>query len=271
MKMKLWVRNAGFVILTIIVVAMIFTVKQVVFLEPMQNELQNVIMENSISIEKPSPMTTKISRNDYDCYLINLEKNEDRLVTFTTYYNNSDLKDIPFIKIKAIYGKDINYASFISPDAELNMTPGMVGCFLSHLEIYKKMANSDKNYALIFEDDARMIRNIQSSSIDIIPTIIPSDWDIVLLGYDISNPVHHKTIDFNNYKKMHGFFGTHAYLITKEGAAKFLKLVKKPFTNQIDYIMGDMCKNEVLNVYGLNSPVAWQQARFTDVQTMPES
>jgi glycosyl transferase family 25 len=247
-------------IIIILIIAIWILINKNVFIEPM--EIKN---------EKEEQITAAmINRNDYDCYLINLEKNTDRLKTFTTYYSNSDLNSETFNKVKAIYGKYIDYSSFISPKVELNMTPGMVGCFLSHLEVYKKIINGDKPYALIFEDDARMIRNIQKSVIEIIPQFFPSDWDIILLGYDISNPVHHEIVKYPNYIKLHGFYGTHAYLITKSGAEKLLELVKIPFTNQIDHVMGELCELGLLNVYGIPSPVVWQEARFTDVQTNPE-
>jgi GR25 family glycosyltransferase involved in LPS biosynthesis len=237
-------------------------------IEPMENEIVSTLTENQNLDEMR--ISNSINRNDYDCYLINLEKNVDRLTTFTTYYNNSDLSSKTFIKMKAIYGKDIDYSSFISPRVEMNMTPGMVGCFLSHLEVYKNILNGDKQFALVFEDDARMIRNIQKSVIETILQIIPSDWDIVLLGYDVSNPVHHKIVQFNGYIKPYGFYGTHAYLINKTGAEKLLKLVKMPFTNQIDHEMGELCELGLMNVYGIQRPVVWQEARFTDVQTNPE-
>jgi glycosyl transferase family 25 len=150
------------------------------------------------------------------------------------------------------------------------MTPGMVGCFLSHLDIYKKIVDGNKKYALIFEDDAIMIRNIQRSAIQVFPQIMPADWDIILLGYDASNPIHHKTIQYNTYKKMHRFYGTHGYLITKAGARKMLNATQIPFKNQIDHEMGELCERGLLNVYGITNPVVWQEARFTDVQTNPE-
>lgn len=248
----------------------ILLINKGVFIESMEIKPSINSITKDEDITPYTPIANIIKREDYDCYLINLEKNNDRLATFTQYYNNSDLKDPEFIKVKAIYGKDIDYASFISPNVELNMTAGMVGCFLSHLDVYNKIINGDKRYAFVFEDDARMIRNIHKSAIEKLPEYIPEDWDIILLGYDISNPVHHEIVQYPNYIKLHGFYGTHAYLITKAGATKMMNLVKMPFTNQIDYVMGELCKLGLLNIYGVSNPVAWQEARFTDVQTSPE-
>jgi hypothetical protein len=95
----------------------------------------------------------------------------------------------------------------------------------------------------------------------------PEDWDIILLGYDISNPVH-KYEKLDGYLKMYNFWGTHSYFIKKTAAAKLLNLVKIPFTNQIDHVMGDFCKKGFLNVYGIENRLVFQDARYTDVQVM---
>ena len=258
-------KNYMYYLLAIAVIVIVIFNKNT-FIEPMYNNTNNI---NTNNIQLPNT-TNLLTRDDYDCYLINLEKNAERLSVFSSYYKESDLNKIPYIKIKAIYGRDIDYASFISPNAELNMTPGMVGCFLSHLHIYNEIKKSIKDYALIFEDDARMIRDIQISTINNIKNTIPNDWDIILLGYDVSHPLNHEIVQYDNYIKVYGFYGTHAYLITKRGAEKMLNLAKIPFTNQIDHVMGDLCRLGLLNVYGISSPVVWQEARFTDVQTNPE-
>lgn len=212
-------------------------------------------------------MTLNVKRSDFDCYLINLDKNKDRLKKFTSSYKGSGLKEEEFIHFKAIYGKDIKYKEYISDKVEINMTPGMVGCFLSHLAIYKMMTKSLKDYALIFEDDASLSRDLNVSMISSIFNSTPDDWDIILLGYDTSNPVH-KYEKLDGYFKMYNFWGTHAYLIKKTAAAKLLDLTRIPFTNQIDHVMGDLCSKGLLNVYGIQNPLVFQDARYTDVQVM---
>ena len=212
-------------------------------------------------------MASKIKRSDFDCYVINLDKNKDRLKKFTSTYDDSGLTEDRFKRVEAIYGKEINYQEYISDDVEISMTPGMVGCFLSHLNVYNMILNSNKEYALIFEDDAYILRDLNLSMISSIFDSTPEDWDIILLGYDISNPVH-KYEKLDGYLKMYNFWGTHSYFIKKTAAAKLLNLVKIPFTNQIDHVMGDFCKKGFLNVYGIENRLVFQDARYTDVQVM---
>ena len=212
-------------------------------------------------------MASKVKRSDFDCYVINLDKNKDRLQKFTSTYDDSGLTEDRFKRVEAIYGKEINYQEYISDEVEISMTPGMVGCFLSHLNVYNMILNSNKEYALIFEDDAYILRDLNLSMISSIFDSTPEDWDIILLGYDISNPVH-KYEKLDGCLKMYNFWGTHAYFIKKTAAAKLLNLVKIPFTNQIDHVMGDLCKKGLLNVYGIENRLVFQDARYTDVQVM---
>jgi glycosyl transferase family 25 len=212
-------------------------------------------------------MSSNVHRSDFDCYVINLDKNEDRLKKFTSSYQGCGLKSDPFTRVKAIYGKEINYGQYISDKAEINMTAGMVGCFLSHLSIYEMMSKCMKEYALIFEDDAYILRDLNLGMISSIFDSTPDDWDIILLGYDISNPVH-KYEKLDGYLKMYNFWGTHAYFIKKTAAAKLMDLTKIPFTNQIDHVMGDLCSKGLLNVYGIPNRLVFQDARYTDVQVM---
>jgi GR25 family glycosyltransferase involved in LPS biosynthesis len=247
MKQKNW----GFKLHGILIIVFAFFIAYIIFTK----------------MSNPEGMSLNVKRSDFDCYVINLEKNHDRLKKFTSTYEGSGLKEEEFIHFKAIYGKDINYEEYISDNVEISMTPGMVGCFLSHLYIYDMMTKSMKDYALIFEDDAYILRDLNLGVISSIFGYIPEDWDIILLGYDISNPVH-KYEKLEGYLKMYNFWGTHAYFIKKTAAAKLLDLTRIPFTNQIDHVMGDLCSKGLLNVYGIPNPLVFQDARYTDVQVM---
>jgi GR25 family glycosyltransferase involved in LPS biosynthesis len=218
-----------------------------------------------VKVVKVEGMSSKIKRSDFDCYVINLDKNEDRLQKFTSSYSSTGLKDDPFIRVKAIYGKDINYESYISENVEIKMTPGMVGCFLSHLQTYDMILKSNKDYALIFEDDASITEPLDTNVVSNIFDSVPSDWDIILLGYDLSNRVH-RYEKMDGYLKVYNFWGTHAYFIKREAIIKFLDFAKPPFTNQIDFMMGDLCKKGLLNVYAIPNRIVFQDARYTDVQ-----
>jgi GR25 family glycosyltransferase involved in LPS biosynthesis len=203
-------------------------------------------------------------------YVINLKKNTGRLHDFTESYQKSDLgKRISAIRIDAIYGIDLPYKNYISPNAERkDLSPGMIGCFLSHLETYKQfLANSDKPYALIFEDDAKITDpEIYVKHISTIPHRMPADWDIVLLGYFNHDP-EHKFETFDDYYQFTHFWGTHAYVIHRETAQKLLDLMSPPFSNQIDHQMSYLAKRGELKIYGFHEPCVIQGTPYSDVQT----
>jgi len=198
-------------------------------------------------------------------YVINLKKNQQRYSDFMYSYQQSDLNESNVIRIEAVYGKEIPYHNYISKQPEAILTPGMVGCFLSHLETYRQFLNSSATYALIFEDDARIHRNIRRDFISTIQEKIPADWDIVLLGYFNQDPTHKYEIH-GSYVKFYHFWGTHGYIVNRKSAQKLLDSMQPPFTNQIDHVMGKLARENKLNIYGLKETSVIQDSAFTDVQ-----
>ena len=88
----------------------------------------------------------------YETYVINLKRREDRLESFMKRCELSDVK-IEY----AFDGK--NQEHEIQEDRELtnkfsNLMVGEIGCFISHMRLYKKLIESDLDFIVIFEDDA---------------------------------------------------------------------------------------------------------------------
>jgi GR25 family glycosyltransferase involved in LPS biosynthesis len=219
----------------------------------------------------------KLSSKDFDVYLINMPQKKDRLINFTKYYNNSDLKFKQFNILPAIVGKDLNLIEFVSPEGykqilelektgnrkhHYDLSRGAVGCYLSHLSIYKQIVNSNYNYGIIFEDDSEMIQDIYKNMIEGLNKI-PNNWDILLLGHICIK------CDINTeYTKVHRFWGTHSYIIKKESADKLLKYLDKPLSKQIDADMSLLVKRGIINIYALNMSLAMQSTKFySDIQS----
>jgi len=219
----------------------------------------------------------KLSSKDFDVYVINMTQKKDRLINFSKYYNNSDLKFKQFNIFPAIVGKDLNLIEFVSPEGykqilelektghrkhHYDLSRGAVGCYLSHLSIYKKLVNSNYKYGIIFEDDSEMIEDFYNNIIDGLNKI-PDNWDIFLLGHICIK------CDINSeYTKVHRFWGTHSYIIKKESAAKLLKYLDKPLSKQIDADMSLLVKRGIINIYALNKSLAMQSTNFySDIQS----
>ena len=92
----------------------------------------------------------------YKTYLVNLKRRPDRLEKFLEKYPLPDKQNI--VMIEASDGKtptENKYETNTYKDIQekSRLAPGEIGCFLSHLHIWKKIINDNLPYALIFEDD----------------------------------------------------------------------------------------------------------------------
>jgi glycosyl transferase family 25 len=214
--------------------------------------------------------------NDLDVYLINMEKNKDRLDHFTKIYAESDLRNIPYTIFPAIVGKDLELEKYVTPktykqimtsellrkrNTHYELSIGAVGCYLSHLHIYKKIIESDKKYGLIFEDDVSFDPNFLSK-LSTGLTMIPDDWDLLMCGIFCLD-----CETFPNYLKVGKFWGAHAYVIKKESARKLYNELNKLISRQIDGDIEFLIKTNKINVYAIHPEIATQDGRFgTDIQ-----
>ena len=99
--------------------------------------------------------------NNFKVYVINLKKETKRRENIINELRKQNLID--FEIIEAINGEKIEKSNldqlisknnkFINP-TNTHMNVPEICCALSHINVYKKFLQTDKEYALIFEDDA---------------------------------------------------------------------------------------------------------------------
>ncbi len=191
-------------------------------------------------------------------YYINLERRLDRL-----NHINNEIDKIkfngPIERINAIDGKIIDIPKIPNnlmtqnaiDDALDNnaglytiMTPGAIGCALSHYNCYTKIINecNDDEYVLILEDDAIIEDNFIKKLKEYLQDI--PKYDILFLGFHDyrilkdNNKFHHIPT------KLWGLFG---YIINKKAAKEFIKIF--PLEKQIDTDMHSIFPK--LNVFCL--------------------
>jgi GR25 family glycosyltransferase involved in LPS biosynthesis len=102
-------------------------------------------------------------------YCINLKNRPDRWKRFSSQPAFTEIqKEFQFERIDAVNGKDINIQNDkrISVRTRRNIllqnrrdhedidTPGAVGCYLSHVLVWKKFLQTSEDYCIVFEDDA---------------------------------------------------------------------------------------------------------------------
>jgi len=95
--------------------------------------------------------------------------------------------------------------------------------------------------------------------------MVPPDWDIILLGYFDYDKTH-QFIQLDTCKKALNFWGTHGYIVKRTSARKMQSIMQPPFSAQIDHVMSKLSRDGQLNIYAINQPVVWQNAKYSDVQ-----
>lgn len=254
-------------ILIVIILVFIFTKSQ----ENYSPILSDYTISNNVN-----PNNNELNPNNFDIYIIHMKKNADRMINFDKYYNNSDLKFKKYNIFPAIIGKDLNLVDYVTPNTyqqiietektlsrkhHYDLTRGAVGCYLSHIAIYKKIVNSGIPYGIVFEDDCIINSSFYEKLKDGLKKL-PNDWDIFLLGLmcikcDIKE----------DYVKVSRFWGTHAYIIKNKSAAKILEHLDKPLSKQIDADLSLLDKKNIIKIYSINPVITTQEGAFvSDIQ-----
>lgn len=212
------------------------------------------------------------------CFVINLDKNADRLHRFYDCYSKSDLSAIKLDRFAGINGKQLDLKDYVTNEAyeqilraeqsgyrqrHYELTRGAVGCFLSHATLFKKLLQDDQHeFYLIFEDDAFVPPKV----IDRLSYLVDhasDDWDILVFGV-IREVLSDRGILFDKVKAWWGLFG---YAINKRGAKKFLdEFQTHKIDKQIDSMMSMMIAENKLNVYSSRIHLISHNASGTDIQ-----
>ena len=108
-------------------------------------------------------------------YVINLKERPNRL--------NSFLNNCPIDKSNINIFNAINGHKLLEmPNYFKNLLPGEVGCFLSHMSIWKKLINDvDVDNYIIFEDDAKFTEKFLEKFNNLINDIIEFE-EIIYIG-----------------------------------------------------------------------------------------
>jgi GR25 family glycosyltransferase involved in LPS biosynthesis len=207
---------------------------------------------------------SETSTMDPPVYVINLDKDAERYQEFMDFYDKSDFSKIPCKRFPAIYGKNVDSESYLAPHAKdefktvnthgyrtkhHQLTPGGMGCFLSHSRLAKQFLeeheNDDVPYMVVFEDDT-VCKPETKQLLDEYISNAPSDWDLLsfqqwrLKGEDVNEL----------YKKPSSFWGTGMYVLRKSGAQKLLDEVKDTkIDGQIDAYLSRMSQQNKMNLY----------------------
>lgn len=173
-------------------------------------------------------------------YIINLERAKERLEKiireleklggqFTNYtvFKAIDGKTISEDEIKKLLTLDAQYSFYINAfNFDQIRSRGEVGCYLSHLGVWKDMIKNNYNNVIIIEDD--VFSNMTSKQINKNLDFLPLDYDVAHLGWFSryeGNYLKKSTnwvIPIDNKKHFSMIYGTFSYMLSNKGARELI-------------------------------------------------
>lgn len=187
------------------------------------------------------------------------------------------------IIINAVDGKNMSPEDIILKEKYIKnneLNPGQIGCFLSHVKIWKYIVDNNIPDAVILEDDIVKLFNL-NKLIDIIHSSTNIlDFDIIYIGHvfekqETNRPIidTYSVSELNNsyeyyfetgsktqiypnkqikFYKSTKPYGTHAYIISNSGAKNLLKIFYDKFQTQaIDIELVNAITETKINSYSM--------------------
>ena len=214
--------------------------------------------------------TSAFETGGLDSYVINLPRRSDRLQQFKQHYYKSEIASNNLIVVQAVDGSNLaEIYGYVTESTQKilttgkrnshsELTPGMIGCYLSHYKTYEEFLKSGKPTAFIFEDDSKILP-IFGSTLD----NLPPDWDLVMIG--VQSCMECPAVD-GKFNRLHDFYGAGGYLINRQGAQKMIQNKETPIAHQVDLLIGKLCKEGKLNVYSVKNNLVDTAPMGSDVQ-----
>jgi len=120
-----------------------------------------------------------------DIYVINLDRNKDRMAAFEKLNGTLPLN---FSRFSAIDGKNVARGSLVERGvikADLGYRDGALGCALSHLALWD-LAIERSQPVTVCEDDAIFNRGFSPSAEAMIEAL-PQNWHLILWGWNFDS------------------------------------------------------------------------------------
>lgn len=90
-------------------------------------------------------------------FIVNLKKSIEKRTQLESQFQKLSIDNYQFIE--AVYGADLTeeeIRGYVYDYPNCFLTPGEIGCALSHIQIYKMMVEEEIPYALVLEDDVTL-------------------------------------------------------------------------------------------------------------------
>lgn len=191
-------------------------------------------------------------------FVINLDHSVQR---WESIKNKLDKFNIYYERVSAVDGRklDINKLGVIAKVNNLlcqrEITPGEIGCFLSHRMCWEKLSASNYDFALIMEDD--ILFSDRAGKYISNTTWIPQGIDLIQLSTLFSKPYSAKVGNIHTLNASEQLihplspvpWGTQAYLISRKAAQEAVRMSEKICAPVDDFLFNP------LSLYALKFPV----------------
>jgi GR25 family glycosyltransferase involved in LPS biosynthesis len=181
------------------------------------------------------------------------------------------------VLFKCINGKNIDpkvVSEYMHPVLKHFIPYSAIGCAISHMMLWEKLLASNDNIMLILEDDVIFaqkpddFKHLLTKSLE----NVPENFDVLYLGCygcksednpvsklysSISNKRDHQVIN-EFIVKPKVIMAMHAYIISRRGAKKFLKHLKKKIFTHIDVNLQKISNENDVESYVSNPMLIYQ-------------
>lgn len=202
-----------------------------------------------------------IDPKKYPWVVINLDRAKQKYEHF-----QKNFQDFPIqpVRVPAVDGKKIDTSNTklltlrtrydlqrSRYDHRTLATRGAIGCYLSHVSLYKKIVDENLPGMFILEDDAKPLPECYAKMVKALENA-PPDADMLFLMYN--KICKHNMLPYNEYpdwvRIQDIMFGTMAQFVTRKGAQTLLKYCF-PIEMQIDDFIGVLssAKRDEFKVY----------------------
>lgn len=190
--------------------------------------------------------------------IINLERRPDRKERMTSLLQENHILNYEFIA--AVDGKTLVpteeiYRLFQNND--FNYRRGVVGCALSHYNLWKRLVDDpENNYYVILEDDVTFCSNFKEKLGFIVDQIMEKNISFCSIGGHLNKKLNENIAELEIYKTENDGYveGLLGYILTKEGAKHILRFIyQNSIYRAIDHIVYTaFCISSDMHIHKLN-------------------
>lgn len=220
----------------------------------------------------PTTATDTGTFADVPIRMINLDRRTDRLERMQAEFARVGEETLApnVVRFPAIDGQSLELTpeiEFMFRGNDFDFRRGIVACALSHVQLWRDVAEGDGRPMLIFEDDITLVDDFTAQLADVLGALQDrDDVDLVFLGYQrwLNAPAISTDDTAPRLQPMqweHFLGGTFAYVLTQVGARKLLEIVDRDgIQTGIDWLplrhSAEMVALEVTPAL-VSAPLAW--------------